>query len=102
MNEGERKEEEELEEEELYPPARWLKRQFYRIAIKRTCEKLSELKSDDAKLKFLEEEMKENERYREFAIQELMQAERIRKFLRGQMKKVKKHVENGKNTAEGI
>jgi len=75
---------------------------LFSIYAKEVTEKLSELKSDDAKLKFLEEEMKENERYREFAIQELMQAERIRKFLRNQMKKVKKHVENSKNTAEGI
>ena len=75
---------------------------LFRLYVKEVSEELSKLKSDDAKLKFLEEEMKENERYREFAIQELMQAERIRKFLRGQMKKVRKHVENGKNTAEGI
>ena len=73
-----------------------------KIYVREVTKKLSELKSDDAKLKFLEEEMKENERYREFAIQELMQAERIRKFLRNQMKKVRKHVENGKNKAEGI
>ena len=55
---------------------------LFSIYVKEVSAKLSEL-SDDAKLKFLEEEMKENERYREFAIQELMQAERIRKFLRG-------------------
>ena len=70
---------------------------LFRLYVKGVSEELSKLKGDDAKLKFLEEEMKENERYREFAIQELMQAERIRKFLRNQMKKVKKHVENGKN-----
>jgi len=75
---------------------------LFRLYVKGFSEELSKLKGDDAKLKFLEEEMKENERYREFAIQELMQAERIRKFLRGQMKKVKKHVENRQNTAEGI
>ena len=75
---------------------------LFSIYVKEVSAKLSELKGDDAKLKFLEEEMKENERYREFAIQELMQAERIRKFLRNQMKKVRKHVENGKNKAEGI
>lgn len=75
---------------------------LFSIYVKEVSEELSKLKGDDAKLKFLEEEMKENERYREFAIQELMQAERIRKFLRGQMKKVRKHVEDGKNTAEGI
>ena len=66
MNEGERKEEEELEEEELYPPARWLKRQFYRIAIKRTCEKLRELEPQEA-IRFLEEELRIAERQREFA-----------------------------------
>jgi len=75
---------------------------LFSIYVKEVSEELSKLKGDDAKLKFLEEEMKENERYREFAIQELMQAERIRKFLRNQMKKVRKHVENSKNTAEGI
>ena len=75
---------------------------LFRLYVKEVSEELSKLKGDDAKLKFLEEEMKENERYREFAIQELMQAERIRKFLRNQMKKVRKHVENSKNTAEGI
>ena len=74
---------------------------LFSIYVKEVSEELSKLKGD-AKLKFLEEEMKENERYREFAIQELMQAERIRKFLRNQMKKVRKHVENGKNKAEGI
>jgi len=77
-------------------------RYLFSIYVKEVSEKLSKLKSDDAKLKFLEEEMKENERYREFAIQELMQAERIRKFLRGQMKKVRKHVENGKNKGRSI
>ena len=75
---------------------------LFRLYVKEVSEELSKLKGDDAKLKFLEEEMKENERYREFAIQELMQAERIRKFLRGQMKKVKKHVENGKNKGGSI
>ena len=75
---------------------------LFSIYVKEVSEELSKLKGDDAKLKFLEEEMKENERYREFAIQELMQVERIRKFLRGQMKKVRKHVENGKNKGEGI
>jgi len=75
---------------------------LFGLYVKEVSAKLSELKGDDAKLKFLEEEMKENERYREFAIQELMQAERIRKFLRNQMKKVRKHVENRQNTAEGI
>ena len=70
---------------------------LFRLYVGEVSEKLSELKSDDAKLKFLEEEMKENGRYREFAIQELMQAERIRKFLRKQMKRVKEHAENGKN-----
>ena len=74
---------------------------LFSIYVKGVSEELSKLKGD-AKLKFLEEEMKENERYREFAIQELMQAERIRKFLRNQMKKVRKHVENRQNTAEGI
>ena len=69
---------------------------LFSIYVKEVSAKLSEL-SDDAKLKFLEEEMKENERYREFAIQELMQAERIRKFLRKQMKRVKEHAENSKN-----
>ena len=75
---------------------------LFRLYVKGVSEELSKLKGDDAKLKFLEEEMKENERYREFAIQELMQAERIRKFLRGQMKKVRKHVENGKNKGRSI
>ena len=75
---------------------------LFSIYVKEVSEELSKLKGDDAKLKFLEEEMKENERYREFAIQELMQAERIRKFLRGQMKKVRKHVENGKNKGRSI
>jgi len=75
---------------------------LFRLYVKEVSEKLSELKSNEAKLRFLEEELRENERYREFAIQELMQAERIRKFLRGQMKKVRKHVENGKNKGEGI
>jgi len=70
---------------------------LFRLYVREVSEKLSELKSNDAKLKFLEEEMKENERYREFAIQELMQAERIRKFLRKQMKRVKEHAENSKN-----
>ena len=54
---------------------------LFRLYVKGVSEELSKLKSDDAKLKLLEEELKENERYREFAIQELMQAERIRKFL---------------------
>ena len=75
---------------------------LFRIYVREVTEKLSKLKSDDAKLRFLENELKENERYREFAIQELMQAERIRKFLRVQMKKVKEHAENGKNKEGGI
>ena len=75
---------------------------LFRIYVREVTEKLSKLKSNEAKLRFLEEELKENERYREFAIQELMQAERIRKFLRVQMKRVKEHVENRQNTAEGI
>ena len=53
---------------------------LFRLYVKGVSEELSKLKSDDAKLKLLEEELKENERYREFAIQELMQAERIRKL----------------------
>ena len=67
---------------------------LFRLYVKGVSEELSKLKSDDAKLKFLEEELKENERYREFAIQELMQAERIRKFLRKQLERVKGDAEN--------
>jgi len=62
MNEGERKEEEEeLEEEELHPPARWLQRTGYSITIKLTCEKLRELEPQEA-IKFLEEELRITER----------------------------------------
>jgi len=86
-----------MEESEEVSWVEFVFRYLFGLYVKGVSEELSELKSDDAKLKFLEEEMKENERYREFAIQELMQAERIRKFSRGQMKKVRKHVENGKN-----
>ena len=67
---------------------------LFKIYVREVSEKLSELKGDDA-IKFLEEELKENERYREFAIQELMQAERIRKFLRKQLERVKEYAENG-------
>ena len=66
---------------------------LFRLYVKGVSEELSKLKSDDAKLKLLEEELKENERYREFAIQELMQAERIRKFLIKQLKRVKENAE---------
>ena len=68
---------------------------LFRLYVKGISEELSKLKSDDAKLKLLEEELNENERYRELAIQELMQAERIRKFLMNQLKRVKENVENG-------
>ena len=67
---------------------------LFRLYVKGVSEELSKLKGDDA-IKFLEEELKENERYREFAIQELMQAERIRKFLRKQLERVKEYAENG-------
>ena len=66
---------------------------LFKIYVREVSEKLSELKGDDA-IKFLEEELNENERYREFAIQELMQAERIRKFLRKQLERVKGDAEN--------
>jgi len=67
---------------------------LFKIYVREVSEKLSELKGDDA-IKFLEEELKENERYREFAIQELIQAERIRKFLRKQLERVKGRVKGG-------
>jgi len=102
---GERKEEEELEEEELYPPARWLKRQFYRIAIKRTCEKLRELEPQEA-IRFLEEELHIAERQQELSFWELYYDAKYMRFLRRQIerlrKKVSSHVEDCKNTAEGI
>ena len=68
---------------------------LFKIYVKEVSEKLSKLKGDDA-IRFLEEELKENERYREFAIQELIQAERIRKFLIKQLKRVKENAENGR------
>ena len=68
---------------------------LFRLYVKGISEELSKLKSDDAKLKLLEEELNENERYREFAIQELIQAERIRKFLRKQLERVKGRVKGG-------
>jgi len=67
---------------------------LFKIYVREVSEKLSELKGDDA-IKFLEEELKENERYREFAIQELIQAERVRKFLRKQLERVKGRVKGG-------
>jgi len=66
---------------------------LFKIYVKEVSEKLSKLKGDDA-IRFLEEELKENERYREFAIQELIQAERKRKFLMNQLKRVKENAEN--------
>ena len=73
---------------------------LFRLYVKGVSEELSKLKSDDAKLKFLEEELKENERYREFAIQELMQVERIRKFLRKQLERVKGRVKGDAENSE--
>ena len=72
---------------------------LFKIYVREVSEKLSELKGDDA-IKFLEEELKENERYREFAIQELMQAERIRKFLRKQLERVKGRVKGDAENSE--
>ena len=68
---------------------------LFKIYVKEVSEKLSKLRGDDA-IRFLEEELKENERYREFAIQELIQAERKRKFLMNQLKRVKENAENGR------
>ena len=73
---------------------------LFRLYVKGVSEELSKLKSDEAKLKLLEEELKENERYREFAIQELMQAERIRKFLRKQLERVKGRVKGDAENSE--
>jgi len=72
---------------------------LFKIYVREVSEKLSELKGDDA-IKFLEEELKENERYREFAVQELMQAERIRKFLRKQLERVKGRVKGEAENSE--
>ena len=72
---------------------------LFKIYVREVSEKLSELKGDDA-IKFLEEELNENERYREFAIQELMQAERIRKFLRKQLERVKGRVKGDAENSE--
>jgi len=72
---------------------------LFKIYVREVSEKLSELKGDDA-IKFLEEELNENERYREFAIQELIQAERIRKFLRKQLERVKGRVKGDAENSE--
>jgi len=72
---------------------------LFRLYVKGVSEELSKLKGDDA-IKFLEEELKENERYREFAIQELIQAERIRKFLRKQLERVKGRVKGDAENSE--
>ena len=72
---------------------------LFKIYVREVSEKLSELKGDDA-IKFLEEELNENERYREFAIQELIQAERVRKFLRKQLERVKGRVKGDAENSE--
>ena len=97
--EGRKEEEQELEEEELYPPARWLKRQFLRIAIKRTCEKLRELEPQEA-IKFLEEELHIAERQQELAFWGLYYDAKYVRFIRRQIERVRKKLEEVEGGAE--
>jgi len=92
MSGGERKEEEEdLKEEELHPPARWLQRTGYRITIKLTCEKLRELEPQEA-IKFLEEELRITERQREMAFWQLYYDAKYVRFARRQIERLRKRL----------